>query len=59
MKERIEALKNKFQVLNFFTDIEIEQLLTVVRSESLTSNKKTQEVLSIWDKAWQSKVGHC
>ena len=59
MKERIEALRNKFQVLNFFTDIEIEQLLTVVRSEALTSNKITQEVLSSWDKAWQSKVGHC
>jgi len=59
MKERVRALRNKFQVLNFFTDIEIDQLLTVVRSESLASNKKPQEVLSNWDKGWQSKLGHC
>jgi hypothetical protein len=59
MKERIEALRNKFQVLNFFTDMEIEELLSVVRSESLASSKRPQEILSNWDKAWQSKVGHC
>jgi len=59
MKERIEALRNKFQVLNFLTDIEIERLLDVVRSVSLGTNQKPQEVLSNWDKAWQSKVGHC
>ena len=59
MKGRINELRKTFQGLNFFTDSEIENLLTVIRSVSLGTKMKPQEILSYLDRAWKSRAGNC
>jgi len=59
MKEKIDSLREKFPVLYFFTDIEIKNMLSLIRCECRCTKNKSREILTRLDRVWQTRIGNC